>query len=118
MVRRQWKRHGQEQYETVDVHGSSSGIPVWMTEAGWRDLRVAERPKVPLVVLENLRALLVSLRCVSNGQECQSTDQCYERDQTTNASAAAKRATRAGETRIATGTGAAAGGTAGAKTQT
>lgn len=57
---------GQELCDALDVHGSRSGIPVWMTEARWKELRITERPSVPLIVLKNLRALLASLRSVSN----------------------------------------------------
>ena len=39
----------------MDVLGGSTGIPVWMTEARWKELHLAEHPNVPLSVLNETR---------------------------------------------------------------
>ena len=117
MVFRKLKRGGQEMYDAVDIHGSCSGIPVWMTKAHWKELRLANRPQVPLLVLQNLRALLASLRSVCNGPEDSSGDQNDERDPTTDACAASELEAGANPSGITTPTGATAGGVSGATVQ-
>jgi hypothetical protein len=117
VVFRKRKRGGQELYDAVDVWGGSTGIPVWMTEARWKDLRVTEQPCVPLSVLQNLRTLLASLRSVSNGPESSSGDQNDERDPTTDASAASELEAGANQSGVTTAAGATAGGVTGATVQ-
>jgi hypothetical protein len=117
VVFRKLKRGGQEMYDALDVHGSCSGIPVWMTQPHWKDLGLAEGPHVPLIVLRNLRALLASLRSVSNTPQPQSGDQNDERDQTTDASAASELATKTDQIGVAARVGATAGGVTGATSQ-
>gem|GEM_PF-3832074 len=46
-------------YDTIDVHGGSVGVPVWMTEHRWRSLRVIERAILPVEALRELRELLL-----------------------------------------------------------
>ena len=55
---RKCKRGGEDMYDALDVHGGSTGIPTWMTELRWKDLRITDRPNVPLQILERLSMLL------------------------------------------------------------
>jgi hypothetical protein len=48
VVHRRRKQGGQEMYDTIDVHGGGAGVPVWMTEPRWRNLRVVRRAILPV----------------------------------------------------------------------
>lgn len=69
VVYRRRKRGGQEVYDTIDVHGCSVGVPVWMTERRWRSLRVIERAILPVEVLRALRELLLSQKSCLNAEK-------------------------------------------------
>jgi hypothetical protein len=56
-------------YDTIDVHGGSVGVPVWMTERRWRSLRVIERAILPVEVLRALRELLLSQKSCLNAEK-------------------------------------------------
>ncbi len=118
VVFKKLKRGGQEMSDSVDIHSSCSGIPVWMTQAHWKELRLANRPQVPLLVLRNLRALLASLHSVCNGPQNSSGDQNDECDPTTDASAASELEAGANQNGVTTPTGATAGAVTGATFQT
>ena len=104
-------------YDAVDVHGGCSGIPAWMSQPHWKELRLAHSPHVPLIVLRNLRALLDRLRSVSNGLEPQSGNQNDERNKTIHACAASQPEAGTNQIGVTAGTGAAAGGVAGATSE-
>lgn len=56
-------------YDTIDVHGGSAGVPVWMTEPMWRNLRVVKRATLPVEALRELRELLLSQKsCLNAGK--------------------------------------------------
>ena len=56
-------------YEVVDVHGGCTGVPVWMTEAHWRNSKLSTRPRVSLQALRQVQGLLESLKDSSNESE-------------------------------------------------
>ena len=53
-------------YEVVDVHGGHSGVPVWMTEDHWVELKLLPSPRVSLKALRAVQGLLESLKKTSN----------------------------------------------------
>ena len=87
VVYRRCKRGGQAMYDALDVHGGSTGIPAWMTESRWKELRVGDRPSVSLQILQELRALLASLHPASNEDERVHGGHGDENTQTKNACA-------------------------------
>ena len=58
--------HGEEMYQTVDVHGGHTGIPVWMTEACWQNLKLSTSPRVSLKAIQEIQSLLKSLKSLSS----------------------------------------------------
>lgn len=74
VVLRQRKHWGEDMYDVIDVHGGHSGLPVWMTEPRWRELRIASRPRVTREVLHSIRGLLNMLNSGSNGSKKLSFD--------------------------------------------
>lgn len=69
VVLRRRKHWGEDMYDVVDVHGGHGGIPAWMTEPRWRELRIASRPRVAREVLHAIRGLLNALNSGSNGSK-------------------------------------------------
>jgi len=56
-------------YEIVDINGGCSGVPVWMTEAHWRNLELSSRSRVALRALREVQGLLESLKKASSESE-------------------------------------------------
>ena len=51
----------------VDIHGGCSGVPAWMTENRWKELKLSPAPRVSLKALKEVQALLESVKTLSNG---------------------------------------------------
>ena len=87
VVHRRRKRGGQEMYDTIDVHGGSAGVPVWMTEPRWRNLRVVERAILPVEALRELRELLLSQKSCLNAGKPLHGEQRNDEQETASSSA-------------------------------
>jgi hypothetical protein len=66
VVLRRRKHRDEEMCDVADALGSRCGIPGWMMEPRWRELRISARPSVSREVLHALRGLLNALHSGSN----------------------------------------------------
>ena len=97
IVHRQRKRGGQEMYDTIDVHGGSAGVPVWMTEPRWRNLRVVERAILPVEVLRELKKLLLSQKSCLNAEKSVQGGQRNDEEETAHTAIQAEGKQKASE---------------------
>jgi hypothetical protein len=74
-------------YDVIDVHGGSAGVPVWMTEPRWRNLRVVERAILPVEALRELRELLLSQKSCLNAGKPLHGEQRNDEEETAGSSA-------------------------------
>jgi len=77
-------------YDALDVHGGSTGIPVWMTEPQWKKLLIAKQVKIPLNFLKELSMLLASQKYCSIESETFHGGQFNEEKETASAAAKAE----------------------------
>ena len=103
IVYRKRKRGGQEMYDSLDMHGGSTGIPTWMTEPHWKELRITDQPQIPLKIFQKLHALLINQSTGFNRNGNSNGGQCDDSKEAANTSTTAEVANEASERGNASG---------------